>query len=47
VRRGHGRQDGSVDGVVHRDDTDDADTGVTARRVANEVLHAAGANADE
>ena len=45
MRRGRGRQDGSVDGVVHRDDTDDTDAGVTARRVANEVLHAASADA--
>jgi len=36
VRRGRGRQDGSVDGVVHRADADATDAGVTARRVANE-----------
>jgi len=43
VHRGRGRQYGSVDGVVHRDDTDDADAGVG--RVANQVLHAASAEA--
>jgi len=47
VRRGRGRQGGSVDGVVQRDNTDNADAGVTARRVANGVLHAAGVNSDE
>ena len=45
MRRGRGRQDGSVDGIVHRDDTDDADAGVTARLVANGELHAASAAA--
>jgi len=30
---------------VHRDDTDDADAGVTARLVANGELHAASAAA--
>ena len=47
VLRGRGRQDGNVDVVVQRDVTEDADAGVTARRVANQVLHAAGANSDE
>jgi len=37
----------SVDGVVRRADADAADAGVTARRVANQVQHAAGAKADE
>ena len=47
VRCGRGGQHGSVDGVVHRADADAADAGVTARRVANQVQHAAGVNADE
>jgi len=34
-----------VHGLVHSDDTEDADAGVTARRVANGVLHAASAKA--
>jgi len=45
VRRGRGHEDGSVHGLVHSDDTEDADAGVTARRVANGVLHAASAKA--
>jgi len=47
VRRGRGRQHGSVDGVVHRADADAADAGVTARRVANQVRHAASTSADK
>jgi len=47
VRCGRCRQDGSVDGFVHRADADAAVAGVTARRVSNQVLHAAGTNSDE
>jgi len=47
LRRERDGHHGSVDGVVHRADAEAADAGVTARRVANQVQDAAGANADE